>query len=229
MPGCSAGDAETPDDMHIDSDAASNQYDSVIEYVESIHIHGVPYEDTVTRFTPTHASILAEYASDIENVEGWSNAIVVMSMVGDSEHVPFLLNFIRQDVDAPADDQRLVLSAKLNATLASGYLLHTTDDPDLLEFLTTAVASFSSVPGYENPAPEMILKSNQVSEFGKMAMMALALSGRHSAAEALEMIREERFVPMDADESRFFDELLETNRLIDQTSLAEYYATDEFE
>lgn len=196
------------------------------DYVRQTFIQGVPYEQTITNYGASDASILLAMLNDPREEQFWPNVVVVLNMIGGEDIVEPVIDFINTGVNDTYS--RPHFSAKTSALLSLGYLVHRTGSEVALGYL---IDSLDPAIWQERGTSGMSPFANSLDEthyeLSKQAIFGLALSGNAAAAAAL---REFQVTELQGSQAVFqarvadlVAEAITTNAEIADSGLIAYY------
>jgi hypothetical protein len=115
--------------------AQTNQMD-IKEYVSQTFIHGIPYEEAIN-YGREDIPVLLEIIKRPEMEDHWTNAIVVLAMIGDERVVDPIIRFITEESDERLSHSHF--NAKTSAIISLGYVINRTCSDKALDYLTESL------------------------------------------------------------------------------------------
>ena len=197
---------------------AQTQLPDIADFVRQTYFHGVPFE-IAARYEPAVVPQLLEMLSNSSDEPYWSNVVTVLGAVGDEAVVDPLVNFIEEGEAALSAD---AYNGKTAAILALGYLANRTGSQRALDYLISGLqpTSWSArALSWTSPFQDPQGRNLQLSQ---MNIIALALSGREPALEALQNLRITSTRGIEPQVDSLLDEAIEAHETIDRDGLATY-------
>ncbi len=156
------------------------------DFVRQIFVEGVPYEEAV-KFDASNVPTLVEMLRNPEEKSYWANIVVVLGMIGGEQGINPLINFIEDDSITMTRD---TYAAKTSAIMSLGYVLNQTGSQRVLDYLVNGLRPTNwTERNAEGIAPFQASIAERNVDFGKHAILGLALSGRPEAAAALQSLQ----------------------------------------
>jgi len=197
---------------------AQTELPDIADFVRQTYFHGVPFE-IAARYEPAVVPQLLEMLSNSSDEPYWSNVVTVLGAVGDESVVDPLVSFIAEgDTTLSAD----VYNAKTAAILTLGYLANRTGSQRALDYLIGGLqpTSWSArALSWTSPFQDSQGRNLQLSQ---MNIIALALSGREPAREALQNLRATSTRGVEPQVDSLLDEAIEAHATINRDGLATY-------
>jgi hypothetical protein len=199
----------------------------VRDFVRQVFIHGVPYEEA-SKYDPSVVPTLLDMLNDPAEQAHWANIVAVLGMIGDERAVDPLIAFIEADFEGGLSRDQY--AAKTSALMALGYLINKTGNQKALDYLkdslapeTWAARDIAGIPPFQASTTERNW------DFGKHAILGLALSGHPQAALALRSLQQpaatETRRAFQAQVSDLVSEALKEHQRITRQGLMDYYRT----
>jgi hypothetical protein len=209
------------------SGAAATQ--DIEAFVRQVFIHGVPYEDAV-QFDSSNVPKLVAMLADPDEKPYWANIVVVLGMIGGEQAIDPLIAFIEA---GSSETSREVYAAKTSAIMSLGYVLNKTGSQRVMDYLVKGLDPVTwTTRNAVSMAPFQSNLDERNVDFGKYAILALALSGRPEAATALQALQQARpTAPVETREfqvqvSDLVSDAIAENRKIAEKGLLRYYEAE---
>ena len=169
-----------------DAGGTSAAVQDIRDFVRQIFVHGVPFEEAV-KFDSSNVPTLIEMLRDPKEKPYWANIVVVLGMIGGEQAIDPLIAFIEDDSTEMTRD---TYAAKTSAIMSLGYVLNKTGSQRVLDYLVKGLQPGKwTERNAEAIAPFQSNLAERNVDFGKYAILGLALSGRPEAASALQSLQ----------------------------------------
>ncbi|MGQ0621595.1 MAG: hypothetical protein ACT4QA_17035 [Panacagrimonas sp.] len=196
----------------LSADASTTRPLRLSRFVAQTFIHGVPY-DQARAYGSAAVPELISILRDPLQEASWSNAAVMLGMIGDQAAVEAVIDFIREPGRGAMT--KLRGKARGSAVMALGYAAHQGNETALWYLMDSAM------PGkWRERALAQVDDANPetAQRLTRKAMLGLALSGR---AEALAVIR--TLKPSAAMDADLLDTVRSQHAKVGQVGLSTYY------
>jgi hypothetical protein len=205
----------------------------VVDFVQRTYIHGLPY-DAASRYPPSAVpTLLAMLESVDEDSRYLTNVVLTLGIIGDDEVARRLVRFVSEGTGRPSSGvvSKEVYVAKTSAVMALGFLANRQSNTALnylLESLQPGIWTRRGVSWASPIHPDTAGRDLQLTQ---MAIIALALSGREPAGDALRAVQGQprTFAPPGFPEaalqpiSDLLAEALTAHGEVDRQGLKSYY------
>ncbi len=195
----------------------------VEQFVRQTYIHGLPYLEA-NKYDSTAIPILTRMLRDRAEEEHWANVVGTLGAIGNQQVFLELTTFLARGTGLVSARE---YDAKSAVLIALGYLSHRSGDDTVLTYLIESAdprAWERRQLAWGSPFHDSIRARDE--QLSTMAVIALGLSGRERAREALVELQEDTDPAIEEFSRRIDDvtrDALQTWAVVSDIGLEGYY------